>query len=75
MSGWTPALDREYQQVAASLTHHHPCWWVMWSYSLRVWVAFYLGPAQVAPLRYADPDRLARQMRHVTRTVTVGRSP
>jgi hypothetical protein len=75
VSGWRPELDREYRQVAASLTYHHPDWWVMWSYSLRMWVAFFLGPATVAPLRYADPDRLSRQMRHVTRTVASGRSP
>ncbi|WP_433696946.1 hypothetical protein [Nocardiopsis sp. CA-288880] len=72
---WHPGQDREYRQVAASLTYHHPGWWVMWSYSLRMWVAFFLGPAAVAPLRCADPDRLSRQMRHVTRTVASGRSP
>ncbi|WP_433697014.1 hypothetical protein [Nocardiopsis sp. CA-288880] len=75
MSGWTRELDREYRQVAASLTFHHPGWWVMWSYSLRVWVAFFLGPAEVAPLRYADPDRLSRQMRYVLHILAASRSP
>ncbi|GAA0988604.1 hypothetical protein Q7689_20990, partial [Nocardiopsis tropica] len=75
MSGWTPELDREYRQVAASLTSHHSGWWVMWSYSLRMWVAFFLGPAEVAPLRYADPDQLSRQMRYVLHILAAGRSP
>ncbi|GAA1447914.1 hypothetical protein [Nocardiopsis tropica] len=73
---WHPGHDREERDLAAALARHHaPYWVVMWSYSLRVWVAFYLGPAAVAPLRYADPDRLSRQMRHVVRTVAAGRSP
>ncbi|MEE2048325.1 hypothetical protein Q7689_33890 [Nocardiopsis tropica] len=41
MSGWTPELDRDQRDLAEALARRHaPYWVVMWSYSLRVWVAF-----------------------------------
>ncbi|MFD3684449.1 hypothetical protein ACFWTE_06485 [Nocardiopsis sp. NPDC058631] len=73
---WNPEHDRAQQETADALTlQHAPHWWVMWSYSLRAWVAFYLGPATVTPLRHPHPDQLSQHMRYVTRRVAAGRSP
>ncbi|MEE2038949.1 hypothetical protein Q8791_17155 [Nocardiopsis sp. CT-R113] len=73
---WNPGHDRAQQETAGALTRHHaPHWWVMWSYSLRAWVAFYLGSATVTPLRYTDPDELSQHMRHVAHRVAAGRTP
>lgn len=56
--------DREQRDVAVSLTRYHaPYWSVMWLPYHRAWTAFYLGPAQVAPLRHTDPHQLSQQMR------------
>jgi len=63
---WNPDDDREHRQMAASLTLHHPGWWVMWSYYHRQWVAYYLGPEATTPIRHEEADQLTKQMRHAT---------
>ncbi|MEE2036950.1 hypothetical protein Q8791_06920 [Nocardiopsis sp. CT-R113] len=76
MSRWTPAHDRTHYQQAETLNRTcAPYWWVMWSPSLRLYIAFYRGPARITPLRHSDPAHLTDHARYVARALARGRPP
>ncbi|XKK42350.1 hypothetical protein HFP72_34870 [Nocardiopsis sp. ARC36] len=76
MSRWTREHDRDRYDHAEHLNLIcAPYWWVMWSPSLRLYIAFYRGRARIGPLRHGDPGRLLDLMRHAAHAAARGRPP
>ncbi|WP_156185023.1 hypothetical protein [Allosalinactinospora lopnorensis] len=65
---WRVTDDRAfYDQAEAYQQHTGERWWIMWSPSGRVFVAFYCGPFTIRPVRVAPHGDLLSELARAER--------